>query len=144
MSDMSEFLDVRVGDVKMPEALPTGTYRFVLTRYVLEHANNENKTPYVLVTLKPVDVVDAEDEVALDDAKNVSHKFWRTPKSDRITVRFLTDTLGIKADEDSTLGQLWEQAIGAEVEAAGTQKMGGKNKDVPFFEIERFFKTKAA
>lgn len=141
MSDLSEFLDVRVADVHKPAVLPTGMYKFVLLQYSLETQPNENKTKYVLATFKPVGVIESDEDVDLDDTvvKNVTTKFWRTPKADGIALRFLTETLGLEHDDDTTLGQLWEKAVGSEVIGAVVQRLGGKKKDRPFAEIDRFF-----
>ena len=142
MSEMSEFLDVRVGDVKMPQNLPSGTYRFVLTRYSLERSEGPNKTPYVRATFKPVEAIDtAGADVDIDNSKNIQVDFWRTEKADKIAVRFLTQTLRLPATEDSLLSELWEQSIGSEMVGVVKSETKTSKNGNPYTEttIERFF-----
>ena len=141
MSDqLSEFLDVAVGDVKMPVDLPTGTYKFVVQRYSVERADNQNKTVYVLASLKPIEVQDAEDDVDLNNVRNIQHKFWHTDKADKIMVRFLTKALKLEAKPETLLSQLWEQALGVEVIGqVKTEVKQGKNGPYTEINIERFF-----
>ena len=140
--DMSEFLDARVDDVIEPDNLPSGMYKFVITRYSLERATNDNKTPFIRATFKPVVVIESEAQVDLDNAKNVPHDFWHSEKAKRIEKRFLVKTLGLESPPGTTFGQLWERAIGSEVLGAvkSTVKEG---KNGPWTEtvIERFFRA---
>jgi hypothetical protein len=139
-SDMSEFLDIRVGDVKMPTVLETGVYRLMLTKYGFDRQANDKRTPYVLATFKAVDVIDCEAEVDLDSARNVSSKFWRTENADKITVDFFARKLGHNVSEDDTFGELWEQSIGCEVLGEVKQSISEKTGN-PYCEIIRFLKV---
>ena len=144
MSDVTNFLDVKVGEVKDPVVLSDGLYQYVITGYKLDFENNENRTPYVMAFLRPVEVVEGDKEQDLNAAKRMTHKFYRTEAADQIASRFLVKTLGLdNKGGEAKFSELWEAAIGSEVLGVTKRKMGGKNKDRPFAEIERFFPVEA-
>lgn len=142
-ADVTNFLDMEVGEVKDPMVLPNGTYLYVITKYAPMRANNDKKTPFTRVTLKPVEVRDVDnwdDDANLDDYKRVTHDFWQTDNANKIVARFLVQTLGLDNREGKAkFSELWEQAIGREVVGATEYKLGGRNKDRPFNEVTRFF-----
>lgn len=139
MSELSEFLDVRVGDIEMPTVLPSGVFKFVITRYNIDRASNEKRTPYVRATFKPVEVIECDSDVNIGSARTVTSDFWRTPAADKIAIEFFDRKLGLEVGDDDTIGGLWEQAIGAEVLAE--VKQGISKKGNPFAEIVRFLKA---
>jgi len=139
MSELSEFLDIRVGDVEVPQVLPSGVFKCIITRYGIDRAKNEKRTPFVRVTLKPVDVVECEDEVNLNSTRTISSDFWRTPAADKITLDFFERKLGMEIGKDDRFGELWESALGAEVICEVKQSISKKGN--PYAEVVRFLKV---
>jgi len=140
MSELSEFLDVKVSDIEMPTVLPSGVFKFVLTRYNIDRATNEKRTPFVRATFKPVDVIECDTDVNIGSARTVTSDFWRTPAADKIAIEFFERKLGLDVTgEETTIGSLWEEALGAEVVAE--VKQGVSKKGNPFAEIVRFFRA---
>ena len=140
MDDHTEFLDMKISDVKIPKLLPEGFFKCVVTRATYERQNNAKHTPYVMVSFKPVEVVDADEDVDIGRTRPLNHKFWRTENADQMAVDFLLNKLGLDADEETTFGQLWEEAINCEVIVKTRVGLGGENKDRPFVEAEKFLK----
>lgn len=139
MSELSEFLDVRIGDIEVPQVLPTGVFKFVITHYAVDRAQNNNRTPYVRVTLKPIDVVTCEEPVNIGSARTLTHDFWRTPAADKIAREFFERKLGFDVTDEDTLGGLWERALGEEVCAEVEQNFSKKGN--PYAEVKRFIKA---
>ncbi len=139
-NDVTEFLDVRVGDVKIPTVLPSGLFRFILTRNGLERENNDKRTPFVKATFKAIAVVECDEDVDIDSVRTVTRKFYRTENADKITIDFFQRHLGMELEADDTLGSLWEAAIGAEVLGEVKQSIAERSGN-PYAEIVRFLKV---
>ena len=141
MSDGSEFLDIRMGDIKVPEILPPGVYRFVFTGYKLDREANDKRTPFVLANFRPVDVVESDAEVDVTTSKSISRKFYRTEAADPITADFFSKKLGMDWDDEALMGELWEEAIGYEVLGEVTNEDSKKNPDISYANIVKFFRA---
>lgn len=138
MTDVSNFMDVRLGDVPEPQVLPNGEYIFTIVAYKTGEYPNDKATPYVRISMKPVEIVssDISDE-EFGRAKKVDSDFPMTEPAQPIARRFLTETLGLS--EDLSFREAFEEALGLQVRAATKIKMVGKEKNIPIAEVERFF-----
>ncbi len=144
MSDQSEFLDVSADEAIEPQDLPDGLFKFVVMRYSVERENNDKRTPYVLVTLKPIEVIEAEEDVDLEHVRSIRHKFYRTPAADPWNKAIVRDKFGIDVD-GRTWGEIYEDMLAIEVEGEvkvdlRTSKKTNEQYGVP--EIAKFLKVR--
>jgi len=133
-SDVSDFLSMSPNEVPQTVTLPEGSYDFVITSYRSDRVG-ENQTPLVKINVKATAVIQSDlDQADIANAEPTRLEYWATPnamkqKNPAISLKsFLTGSLGM--DQESSFGELLEQAIGQSFSGVVKHEMVGKNKDI--------------
>lgn len=138
-SDVSNFMDLQSSDVKEPEVLAPGEYKFIVRGYKPGTYNNDKQTPYVRVSLKVVEAINSSKEQNLAAIKLVDNDFPMTEAARPIAKRFLTKAIGIDdAEGTKTFREMFEESLGQEVRGFVSNKLVGKNKDILVAEVDKF------
>jgi hypothetical protein len=99
MVDFSKLLSKSADEISKPKPLPVGTYSGVVQKYEYLEAKNENKTPYVRLTLgvtSPSDDVDQDDLAhAGDISKKTLRKDYYLTEDSQYRIKELAEGCGI-------------------------------------------------
>lgn len=101
MVDFNALLNTNLDDVKTPQALPVGTYTFMVDSWE-QGESAKKKTPYVEFQCKPIKAEADVDQSLLEgidlERKTLRYTFYLTQDSKYRLKKFLT-SLGITTDD---------------------------------------------
>jgi hypothetical protein len=120
MANFMDILNQPADDIKVPQALPTGTYLCIIDGQPEITKVGKKETDAVIFSFKPVQPTEDVDQQALQTAldgsaladKKIRYTMWGTPDAAYRIKNFLVDHLGIPS---TSLGQMIPQAMGKQV-----------------------------
>lgn len=128
--NFNDLVSMNLDDIKVPPALPEGTFHGVITSFELGD-NNRNKTPYVRFSLKlqsAGDDIDSKDMEGIDLAtRKLSTDFYLTPEAQWRLKEFM-ESLGITG---MTLNEAFPETIGQNVLIYVTQRFNPERPNDP-------------
>lgn len=118
MSNFTEILNKRPGEITRPKPIPVGTYLAVVSGRYEQGESSQKKTPFVDIPLRPLaaqDDVDRDQLAEYGELKEIKGRsglrFFLTEDSAFRLDDFLTETLGIEPGE-KTIGERLFEAQG--------------------------------
>jgi hypothetical protein len=122
---ISDLLDTPLGELPEPVVLPTGRYAFVVTNFG-RYTTGEKETDEVSWRIKPVEVVDADVELADQTFEPVQFRQYITKaalaaNAPHISARYFLEGV-LDISEGTPLREAFDKAIGERFEAQVVSK----------------------
>ncbi len=142
--DISAIMQDTFDDVPDDIYLPTGEYIFRITAFKVGFQPNENRTPFVQWTLRPVGIIDStiEDEDLLN-AFPVYDKLWMSQPAKKMAKRWFENVLGVDT-AGLTQEILFEAAVGQEIRAAVTNIPPKEEGGNPYVKVAKYLRIQRA